>query len=87
MVHDPLVIRGCWFTIDANTELAKLATRYAVKDVVVIRSERMAENEEAMAGGLHIRGELLEALVQVGIVTDLRLLLGAGGLMKGGLGS
>ncbi|MER8886196.1 hypothetical protein NKI17_27255 [Mesorhizobium sp. M0816] len=87
MVHDPLVIRGCWFTIDANTELVKLATRYAVKDVVVIRSERMVENEEAMAGGLHIRGELLEALVQVGIVTDLRLLLGAGGLMKGGLGS
>ncbi|MER8400406.1 hypothetical protein NKH13_20465 [Mesorhizobium sp. M1348] len=67
--------------------MPELATRYAVKDVVVIRSERMAENEEAMAGGLPIRGELLEALVQVGIVTDLRLLLGAGGLMKGGLGS
>jgi hypothetical protein len=46
--------------------------------MIVVRGERMPEDEPAVLALDHITGELLEALVEIGVVPDLVLLLGAG---------
>ena len=50
-------------TVDANIELFQPALADALKDMVVVLSQRMAKDEHARLSFFHVSCELFEALI------------------------
>lgn len=72
---DLLVPIGQGIAVEPDVQLLAPTTADAGQNVIVVLGEGVTEDEEAVRPGLNVCSELLKALIQVSVVTNLRLFL------------